>query len=69
MKSIIVYSTDCPKCKQLKRFLDEKGIVYEINTDIAEMQRLGIKQAPVLQVDNQFFDFARAWAWIRNYEN
>ena len=69
MKNIILYTIDCPKCKQLERLLDSKNITYTVNKNLDEMKQLGISSAPVLRVDGELLDFAKAWAWGRSYEN
>ena len=45
---IILYTTDCPKCKVLKSKLDAKGIPYEESRSVEEMLAKGIRQAPML---------------------
>lgn len=62
--NIVLYSTDCPKCKVLKQKLDEKSIRYSENKSIDEMLELGIVQVPVLSVDKQLLSFAQANEWI-----
>lgn len=61
---IILYSTGCPKCKILKKKLDDKNIDYVENDDIETMISLGIEQVPVLSVDNKLFQFAEAVKWV-----
>ena len=60
---IILYSTGCPKCKILKKKLEDKNIDYVENDDIETMISLGIEQVPVLSVDNKLFQFAEAVKW------
>lgn len=46
---ITVYSSStCPKCKVLKMKLDKLGIVYNVNENISEMEKLGIKSLPMM---------------------
>lgn len=61
---IVLYTTGCPKCVILKAMLDEKGIEYETNTDIEKMISLGIKMAPVLEVDGKLMGFDKATEWV-----
>ncbi len=61
---IILYSTGCPKCKILKKKLEDKNIDYVENDDIETMISLGIEQVPVLSVDNKLFHFAEAVKWV-----
>ena len=64
---ITVYSSStCPKCKVLKMKLDKLGIAYNTNENIDEMEKLGIKSLPMMQVgDNELLDFGAAIAFIR----
>lgn len=63
---IVLYTTGCPKCKVLKQKLDAKGVVYEMNTSVADMAALGMKSAPALQVDGELMLFADAVQWVNN---
>ena len=60
-----LYTTGCPQCKVLKSKLDTAGINYEVVDDIDLMRWLGIASAPVLEVDGQNLNFARAIEWIK----
>lgn len=62
---ITIYTTStCPKCKILKKKLDEKGIAYEEFNDEDEMQRMGILSVPVLEVDGEQMDFPQAVKYV-----
>lgn len=62
---ITIYTTaTCPKCRILKKKLDEKGIAYEEFTDEEEMQRMGILSVPVLSVDGRLMDFPMAINYV-----
>lgn len=61
--NIIFYSTDCPKCKVLKKKLDSKGISYTENHSVEEMIKLGIMSAPTLLVGDRLLHFTDAVAW------
>lgn len=61
---IVVYSTGCPKCGVLERKLNEKGISYEMCTDVDKMLGIGITSVPVLDVDGEMMDFQEAVKWI-----
>lgn len=64
--SIILYTTDCPKCNVLKSKLQEKKIEFTENKTVDEMLALGITQAPVLSIDGNLLDFKKAVAWVNN---
>lgn len=67
---MIVYSSStCPKCKVLKMKLDKAGIEYTVNENIKEMEELGIKTLPYLQLsDGTLLDFSKAVAFASNME-
>ncbi len=62
---IILYSTDCPKCKVLKKKLEEEKIEFLENKDVNEMISLGIDQVPILYVNGELLDFVAANKWIK----
>lgn len=65
---ITLYSTGCPKCKVLKRKLDEKGIKYTENNSVDEMLSLGISQVPVLGIGMELLDFTAANNWVNQQQ-
>ena len=65
MEHIVLYSTDCPKCKILKIKLDEKNIFYEICSDTKTMIEKGFKSAPMLEVNGKIMTFLDANNWIK----
>ena len=60
----ILYSNDCPKCKVLKRKLDDLKIDYEVVYHIKVMESLGIQNLPMLQVGDRRFAFAEAIRYL-----
>ena len=46
---IILYTIDCPKCKILKKKLDELNIEYDVVEDVDIMLKLGMSQVPILE--------------------
>ena len=62
---ITIYTTPtCPKCKILKKKLQEKGIEYQEFNDEDEMQRMGILSVPVMDVDGEKLDFPAAIKYV-----
>ena len=62
---ITIYTTQtCPKCKILKKKLQEKGIEYKEFNDEDEMQRIGILSVPVMDVDGEQLDFPAAIKYV-----
>ena len=68
MGKVILYSSNCPKCKQLEKMLNKAGIEYETCTDIDCMLALGMRDAPNLQVGGKILNFAESWKWIKEQE-
>lgn len=64
---IKLYTTHCPKCKVIEKKLAQKNIQYIEVTDVDEMQRLGFKSAPILEVDGKIMNMTDANRWIMNY--
>lgn len=62
----VLYSTGCPKCKILKKKLDEKGIEYDEVNDVDAMLALNIDAVPVLIDGNNRMDFKEALDWVKN---
>ena len=58
--NVVMYSTGCPKCKILKKKLDEKKVVYDEETDVEKMKSKGINRVPVLEVDGKLFSYSEA---------
>lgn len=65
MEKITMYSSGCPRCKTLKKKLDDAGIQYETFTDVQKMIDMGFTDVPVLEVDGQRMQFADAIKWVR----
>lgn len=63
--NIILYSTNCPKCKILKEKLNDKHITYTIHDSVQEMLDLGITNVPVLSIDGNLLDFSAAVRWVK----
>ena len=64
--NIILYSTNCPRCKILKSKLDKKGITYSVVDDVDKMLNMGMTVVPVLEVDGVRMSFKEAINWINN---
>lgn len=62
---VILYSTNCPKCKVLEKKLDSTGINYKIVTDEDLMISKGFTSAPMLEVDGLLMDFGNAVRWAK----
>ena len=70
--NVIVYTTNppCPKCKVLKKKLDEANIKYGIFDDVDEMIKMGFENVPMMKVDEKIvLDFFVFFKWINNNKN
>lgn len=65
---IILYSTDCPRCRILESKLNEKNIDFILAADITDAIDAGFMSAPVLKVDDEWMDFGTAVKWINGQE-
>lgn len=63
---IVLYSTKCPKCVVLEKKLQQKEIAFEEVNDVKVMREKGFLSAPMLEVDGEIMDFAKANDWINN---
>jgi len=61
---VILYSTNCPKCKVLEKKLDSVGVDYRVVTDVDVMEKKGFSSAPMLEVDGEVMEFGKAIKWI-----
>lgn len=63
-----LYSTGCPKCKVVEIKLKQKKVDFEVENNpdkvIEKGHELNIQSAPILQVDDEYFDFAKAVKYI-----
>ena len=70
MDLITLYSTNCPKCKVIEQKLQQKGYNYNIincKEDVSALNDLidkGFMQMPILQINEQYYDFSKAIKWI-----
>lgn len=56
---ILYTKSECPLCTVTKIKLNAQGIDFDICTDEAEMEKLGIDRLPVLKTDNdELLDFS-----------
>ena len=68
MANIVLYSTGCHQCKVLKEKLQKKGIVFTENNDKQQMLNMNFVKVPILEVDGERLDLAKANKWINNYK-
>lgn len=61
---MILYSTNCPKCKILKEKLDAKHLQYDICSDVDKMISLGFTHVPVLEISGKYLNFTEALKYI-----
>ena len=70
---IVLYSTDCPRCKVLEKKLGQKNIDFIINKNTDDIMNVahktGFISAPLLEVDGQVMGFEQANQFINNFKN
>ena len=57
---ITLFSTECPKCKILEQKLNQTNLNYTISDDIQEVINAGFMAAPVLKINDEYYDFGSA---------
>lgn len=62
--NVILYSTNCPRCRVLETKLEQKGIDYHVVDDVDKMIDLGMTQVPELEVDGVRMNFSEAVKWV-----
>ena len=70
MNNVILYSTNCPKCKILETKLKQKNIDFSIKNSEDDLQELfdeGFREMPVLEVENKKYTFGEAIQLVNNY--
>ena len=65
-KSVVLYTTGCPKCRVLSKKLDGKNVEYEVCDSVDEMLKLGLTEAPALGVDDKILNYHDAVEWVNN---
>ena len=70
MEQVILYTTHCPRCKVLKKKLEQKEINFVEIDSIEEMEKLGITSVPQIKLANsdELLDFTQAVNYINGLE-
>lgn len=64
---IIVYSKPgCGGCEFVKRTLTSKEISYELSDDFEKVINLGLSALPIIEVDGEFYDGAKAVNYVKS---
>ena len=73
MDKVILYTTNCPKCKVLEKKLEDKNIDFEIVDNVDKVleiaDKFGIMSAPILSVDGNIMEFNKAINWVNNIQD
>ena len=64
MDNIILYSTNCPKCKVLEKKLVQKNIQYTKIENLDILREKGFTFLPVLEVGSSTLNFKEAVDYI-----
>lgn len=63
---VILYTTNCPKCRILEAKLKQKGIAFDVVDGENILIKKGFMEAPKLEVDEEIMGFSEALNWINN---
>ena len=65
---IVLYSTGCPKCKVLKKKLEQLEVDFSLVENIDDLNKFAdehnIREAPFLVVDDEILDFKSAIKYL-----
>lgn len=61
---LILYSTNCPKCRMLEAALKNKKASYEKCEDVQTMINMGLMEAPALMVDGNILSYSDAMKYV-----
>lgn len=65
---MVLYTTDCPRCKVLERKMSAKGIGFTTNHDVQDAIDNGFTSAPVLRTDDgRYLGFSDANVFVNAY--
>lgn len=68
----ILYTTHCPLCNVLKKKLEESNISFIEIDNVDTIREIGhqnhISYAPILKVEDKYFNFSNAIAFLKNIE-
>lgn len=62
---IILYSTNCPKCKVLETKLKQQNIDFILETDLTKVMNMGYMEAPLLEINDEIYNFSQAIRWLK----
>ena len=68
MNKVVLYSTNCPRCRVLEKKLNEKNIIFELVNDEDVMIEKGFMTAPMMEIDGSLYDFKNAVDWINGLQ-
>lgn len=63
---IILYSTDCTRCKIIKHILDAHDVPYTEITDKQVMINKDFDSVPVMEVDGKIMDYSGILTWLQD---
>ena len=61
--TVILYSTNCPRCRVLESKLKSASVTFDVCTDVDLMIAKGYTAAPTLEVDGESLSFNEAVKW------
>lgn len=61
----LIYTIGCPKCKSLEKLFKDRGIEYEVCTDIKTMVEKGFEYLPQMEYKGKIYDVEAAEEWAK----
>lgn len=65
--NVVLYTTNCPKCRVLETKLKQKNIEFDVVDDENVMIEKGFMEAPMFEVDDKIMNFGEAVKWVNNF--
>lgn len=62
--NVIYTQANCPKCKILKKKLDDKNVQYTECSDVNILVSKGVEFTPMLEVDGDIMNYSAAVKWV-----
>lgn len=65
----IYVSEGCGRCEALKKRLEKDGFDFSISKDIELLIEKGYQNAPVLQINDTFYDLKTSMGLLKDFES
>lgn len=65
---IILYTIGCVNCDKLEERLRKNNIDFDISRDVDRLIEMGYKNAPILQINDNYYEFVDAMKMLGKLE-